>query len=224
MIHYGNRLVFKKLEEVSWLEHCFTTRRFQEESGLKLAGRLELSRRLKRDIFPAARALLWGEQVHGTGTAFVENTTAVFAEIVGVDALVCAVPGICIVAYSADCPIVYLVDLNNRAIGLVHSGRKGTEEKVVSVCLREMRDAVGTSSADCMALISPSIGPCCYPVDLWQGLERQLRACGVTAIFNPRMCTGCNEELFFSYRRERKRSGRMLAAMMLKTVSAPDNS
>jgi copper oxidase (laccase) domain-containing protein len=51
-----------------------------------------------------------------------------------------------------------------------------------------------------------------WMLDLWRANEDQLRAAGVGAahIDNPRWCTGCHPELFFSYRRERG-AGRLVA-------------
>ena len=52
-------------------------------------------------------------------------------------------------------------------------------------------------------------------VDLWAGLEGQLQAAGVTAIHNPRRCTACDLDRYFSYRAEKGRTGRMLALLAL---------
>ena len=66
-----------------------------------------------------------------------------------------------------------------------------------------------------MAFISPSIGPCHYEVDLWDGIERQLREMGVCEIHNPRVCTACHLDRYFSYRAEQGRTGRMFAVLAL---------
>ncbi len=209
-------LTFRIVEGIGWLEHHFTTRRFQEDSAQDGHERVEMSRRLHRSFFSSARALVWGEQPHGNGVTCVESTDAVYTEISGVDALLCDRAGVCLVAYSADCPIVYVVDRVRKAIGIIHSGRAGTEMNLVTSALREMRAVFGTSTADCIAIISPSIGPCCYPKDLWHSLEEELVGLGIGDLLNPRFCTACNPELFFSYKREKGRCGRMLAAMMIK--------
>jgi copper oxidase (laccase) domain-containing protein len=43
-----------------------------------------------------------------------------------------------------------------------------------------------------------------WRLDLWQANADQLAAAGVPAgaILNPRLCTACRNDLFFSYRRE----------------------
>jgi YfiH family protein len=52
-------------------------------------------------------------------------------------------------------------------------------------------------------------------LDLWAANAAQLRAAGVGgAIENPRLCTGCRRDLFFSYRREGL-AGRLVALAVL---------
>jgi copper oxidase (laccase) domain-containing protein len=52
-------------------------------------------------------------------------------------------------------------------------------------------------------------------LDLWRANRDQLIAAGVpdSSIHVAGLCTACHAEHFFSYRREGKRAGRMLAAI-----------
>ena len=174
-----------------------------------------MARALREALLPSARAFVWGEQIHGRGVAAVGYVGENFSEISGVDALICSTPGVCIAAFSADCPILYIADREKRVIALVHSGRRGTRDRVVTACMEEMRRSFGSSAVDCLAVVAPSIGPCCYPADLWRSLEEELTAIGVRGVCNPAICTSCHPEIFFSYRRDRGCCGRMLAAMMI---------
>ena len=58
-------------------------------------------------------------------------------------------------------------------------------------------------------------GPGKWRLDLWQANADQLTAAGVRSerIWNPRLCTGCRRDLFFSYRKEGSRGS--LAALAL---------
>jgi copper oxidase (laccase) domain-containing protein len=172
--------------------------------------------RLRDRFFPGVRGAVWGEQVHGKAVALADGRGASWGERPGVDAVAAGGEGVLLAAFGADCPIVFIADRRLRAIGLVHSGRRGTEQRVVSACLDGMAAAFGTSPADCVCAISPSIGPCCYPVDLWSLLEEELGGRGVAGVENPRICTSCTPGLFHSYRRERGRCGRMVGAMTVR--------
>ncbi len=132
-----------------------------------------------------------------------------------VDALATSVRNLPIVIRCADCAAVFLVDRRTPAIALVHSGKKGTAANIVGSTMVTMRQKFGTNPADCTALISPSIGPCHYETDIWSDLERQLRQAGVSDIHNPRVCTACHLDRYFSYRAEKGQTGRMFAVLAL---------
>jgi hypothetical protein len=57
-------------------------------------------------------------------------------------------------------------------------------------------------------------------MDIWSGIEHQLRHESVTDVHNPRICTACHLDRYFSYRAERGQTGRMLALLALKPEHA----
>lgn len=73
-------------------------------------------------------------------------------------------PGVVLLAYGADCPTVFLVDPANKAIGLCHSGWKGTVNRISAVTIAAMRNQFGTRPEDLIAVIGPSICKDCYEV------------------------------------------------------------
>ena len=210
MIIRSDHVLFEPLVE-SGVRHCFTTRSFFEEAGGH--DRSALAGRLAARFFPDASSVVWGEQVHGAEVAPYAAGGPALLEIPGADALVCTEPGVCLVCFAADCPIIYIVDGGKGALGLVHAGRRGVEAGIVRAAFRAMAELFGSSPSDCLAVVSPSIGPCCYPVDLWATIGREFERLGVGKAVNPRICTSCRGDLFFSYRREKGECGRMLAAL-----------
>jgi YfiH family protein len=52
--------------------------------------------------------------------------------------------------------------------------------------------------------------------DMWEGNRRQLAACGVAQIIQPKICTACHTDLFFSHRAENGRTGRFGVIVGLK--------
>ena len=81
-----------------------------------------------------------------------------------VDGLITDVPGLCLATFYADCVPLYFVDPVQKAIGLSHSGWRGTVSKMGQVTLERMREAYGTKPEDVIAAIGPSICQDCYEV------------------------------------------------------------
>ena len=172
---------------------------------------------------PAALALNY--QVHGTTV----NRAEAGSRGVHGDALWTDEPGIPIAALTADCLPVALV--NGDAVAVVHAGWRGLLAGV-------LENAVATLGGDVAAMIGPAIGPCCYEVgdevrepyrkrfgdevvagrnlDLWRSAELALAGCRVERLD---LCTSCNEELFFSHRRDAGRTGRQGVVAVKKGLS-----
>jgi copper oxidase (laccase) domain-containing protein len=123
--------------------------------------------------------------------------------------------GICLGIYVADCCAVYLVDPVRSAIGLVHSGKKGTEFGIVSKAVETMVTQFGSRTSDLVAQLSPCIRPPHYEIDFAAEIARQCREAGVGTIDDCGVCTACDLERYYSYRAEKGRTGRMLAFLAL---------
>lgn len=81
-----------------------------------------------------------------------------------VDGLITNIPGVCLVTMYADCVPLYFVDPVHRAIGLSHSGWRGTVNKMGVRTVRRMQECFGTRPEDIFAAIGPSICQDCYEV------------------------------------------------------------
>ncbi|MDR0923868.1 MAG: peptidoglycan editing factor PgeF [Hungatella sp.] len=81
-----------------------------------------------------------------------------------VDGLITNVPGITLVTFYADCVPLYFLDPIHRAVGLSHSGWRGTVKRMGEVTVKKMEEAFGTKAEDVIACIGPSICMECYEV------------------------------------------------------------
>ena len=81
-----------------------------------------------------------------------------------VDGLITNVPGLTLVTFYADCVPLYLLDPVKRAIGLSHSGWRGTVRRMGQVTVDAMKEAYGTRPGDLIACIGPSICQDCFEV------------------------------------------------------------
>lgn len=133
-------------------------------------------------------------------------------------------PDLPLLALSADCVPIALVRTNGdrAAAAVLHAGRIGLLAGIVAAGV----ESLGGRAA---AAIGPAIGPCCYEVgddvawpyrrrlghgvvrrgrlDIWEAADRLLREAGVRRVERFDVCTACNPERFFSYRRDGKPRG-----------------
>jgi YfiH family protein len=136
-------------------------------------------------------------------------------------------PGRAMLLLTADCMPIAIArsDGLRPAVEILHAGWRGLLAGIVAAGVR----AIGARKL--VAVIGPSIGPCCYEVgdevaapfrqafgddvvcegsklDLWTAAERALRAAGVEHVDRFDLCTACNGDRFFSHRRDHGRTGR----------------
>lgn len=173
------------------------------------------------------------QQVHGTRIEVVTKS-GMYPET---DALVTQVPGIVLVIQVADCVPLFFYDPLQRVVGLVHSGWKGSRDKLVLQVIRLFSKEFGSRPSNIVAWIGPSIGPCCYEVDqdvafffpgyvkdhkldLWTWNRDLLVQAGLSPhhIRMSRLCTVCHSEWFFSHRKSGGETGRMMALIGLKAL------
>lgn len=83
-----------------------------------------------------------------------------------IDGLVTNEPGIVLSTFYADCVPLFLVDPVKKAIGLSHSGWRGTVEKMGKVTIQKMTQEYGSDPKDIIAAIGPSICVDCYEVSM----------------------------------------------------------
>ena len=70
--------------------------------------------------------------------------------------------GILLTTVQADCTPVYILDPNKRAIGMIHSGWKGTVKQIAVKAVRLMCENYGTDPSDLIVAMGPAICKECY--------------------------------------------------------------
>lgn len=157
--------------------------------------------------------LITAEQVHGKRVALVTEET--LSPIPLVDGLLTKTRGLSLGIYVADCAPVWIVARDGSAGCLVHSGKKGTELGIVPEAIRQLLKVTNLFPSDFRLVIGPCIRPPCYEIDFAAQIRDQARSCGVLDIQDHEICTACHLERYYSYRREKGLTGRMLATLTL---------
>jgi purine-nucleoside/S-methyl-5'-thioadenosine phosphorylase / adenosine deaminase len=202
---------WRERDGVEWLE--------AELPGGKAAFSTRSAGSVKEDVAPLAAALgiaperiATARQVHGTELV-VHDGAGKPAGDVAADGHVLAAPRTAALVFTADCLPVALAGPGGVAI--LHCGWRGLAAGIV---------ARGAAAVDATrAAIGPGIGPCCYEVgdevleafaglgpdvasdrmlDLPEAARRLLREAGVEEVDSAGLCTRCDEQRFFSHRRD----------------------
>ena len=210
---------FPALQAITFCRHAFIERipgidvSHDKAEALK---RLDaVHREMRREIGMVEWPLLTAQQIHGDKIAVVDQPVVSDKEFAGCDGIVTNQKKIALGIHVADCCAIYIADPKTPAIGLVHSGKKGTELAIVSKAVQQMREHFGSDPAELVVQLSPCIRPPHYEIDFAAQIIEQCRAAGVTKIHDSGVCTACDVERFYSYRAEKGKTGRMLALLGL---------
>jgi len=197
------------------INHCFTTR------GV-----------LPNHIYSH---YIYPQQTHSDHVEIVDDRL----KYPNTDGLIINRKNIAIALRFADCTPLIFYDIKQKIGAISHAGWRGTAQKIGVKTIQKMSINFGTKPRDIIAIIGPAIGVCCYEVsdevqaklietvrdssglvqgknvDLKQINARQLEEYGVVKIDICPYCTSCNNDLFYSYRKEHGTSERHYAMLKL---------
>ena len=174
-------LHYPLLEQTGVVEHCFTTRLGGVSEGVCSSLNLSFSRgddpkavmenyrRVAECFGKTIDDFVCTDQTHTTNILRVgalERGYGVTREkpYADVDGLITNEPGVILSTFYADCVPLYFVDPIHKAIGLSHSGWRGTVGRMGKRTLEAMADEFGTNPEDVYAAIGPSICQACYEI------------------------------------------------------------
>ena len=163
--------------------HCFTTRNTGVSSGLykSLNLGLHVGDNLKNVIDNRHKTVavlnlslhqgIALKQIHGNHVVAVNESAlgrGMFSyddSYCEADGMVTSTAGILLTTYYADCVPIYIYNPKVKAIGLAHAGWKGSVLKIASKLVECLSENFNSKPSDCVVVIGPSIGPCCYEVE-----------------------------------------------------------
>lgn len=185
-------LKFPLLESTGIVGHCFTTRMGGVSEGIFSGFNLSYTRgddraavdenyrRLAGALGVEEDSFVFSDQTHTTNVMRVgmeQKGCGIRRERTyrDIDGLITNEPGIVLSTFYADCVPLYFVDVEHRAIGLSHSGWRGTVGRMGRVTLQRMAEEFGTRPEMVYAAIGPSICQSCYEVsrDVAERFERE---------------------------------------------------
>ncbi len=187
-----------------------------------------------------AQSLMTCAQVHGHETVVVDRDvlrSRAMGEVFYADSMITNEIGVTLGIRTADCVPVLLCDVEKRCVAAVHSGWRGTAERIVENVIQKMSDIVGSEAENIVAAIGPHIRSEHYVVnqdvveaigeefsrvsddgnlhmDLTGAVMAQLKGCGVRCVEDCGIDTYASD-VWPSYR-ETKTKERMLSYIAIK--------
>ena len=143
---------FSALANLTGVAHGFATRVpgidvTQDKADAR--ARLDHAHRELRAARGLGRApFVTSQQVHGNQIAIIDEPITADKCFAGCDGLITNQRSVCLGIYVADSGAIFLVDPKRQVIGLVLSGKKGTELGIVSNAIRALRHVFGSLSWD----------------------------------------------------------------------------
>lgn len=176
-----NGVKYFTFDKLNGVRHCFSTRVGGVSEGcyesLNLAFRedkmenvIQNYERICAAIDVDSHNTVWTRQVH-TDTILRVNENDRGKGLYmprreeGYDAAVTNCKDVVLTGFSADCVLIFYYDAVNKAIGIAHSGWRGTVLKIGASVVERMGIEFGTRSEELICCIAPAIGKCCFQVD-----------------------------------------------------------
>lgn len=189
---------------------------------------IENRKRICSDLKINPGQLVSLNQIHSDRIVKIGNKEN--GEIDEYDGMITNIPGKFLMIQIADCQAVMLWDEDQGIIANLHNGWKGSAANIAGKCIRKMKEDFGCNTDNIKVEISPSLGPCHAQfsdpynelpedlhkfiknnnhVDFWETTKQQCINQGISSsnIKNPKICTVCNNNEYFSYRSDTLNKG-----------------
>jgi len=227
-------LTFPPWEKDNLIVHGFTLR----SSSTSVSKNLRLNHLIQK-ITRIHRPVVSLRQVHQDDCVVITSKDKLRREYRG-DAVLTDRKDIFITIQVADCVPIFLLEEKRKVIGLIHAGWKGTLLGIAKRTIETAKERLGCEPEDFTVWFGPSIRSCCYRIsddvailfddecfqpsakqgatlDLIGINRKQLLDCGVKdkRMFTTNCCTCCDDKLFYSYRREKENTSRMVGFLGL---------
>lgn len=174
-------LTYPALEELSGFVHAFSTRLGGVSEGIYSSMNLSFTRgddensvmenyrRLAEAVGFSVENIVTSDQTHTANVRVITeadrgNGITKPRPYTDVDGMITNVPGLVLATFYADCVPLYFIDPVRKAIGLSHSGWRGTAAHIGAVTVRRMQEEYGSLPEDIYGAIGPSICQECYEV------------------------------------------------------------
>ena len=174
-------LTYPAFEKIPGIVHGFSTRLGGVSQGIYESMNLSFTRgdnedavrenyrRLSDAMGFSMGDIVTSDQTHTTNVHVVTETDRGNGitkprPYTDVDGMITNVPGLVLATFYADCVPLFFVDPVHKAVGLSHSGWRGTVGKIGKATVEKMAEEFQTDPSELYAAIGPSICQDCYEI------------------------------------------------------------
>lgn len=133
--------------------------------------------------------------------------------------------------FTADCLPILLYDRKEKVIGAIHAGWRGVENKILTETIKEMKKKFNSDPINIVCAVGPCINKCCFEVSkdvaekfnfiiekenaIYVDLLKEIYdECIRENILDKNIdisniCTVCEKDTLYSYRRDNGKTGRI---------------
>ena len=201
----------------------FTNQNFPHSST---SDRVEFAKALKLEH----RNIVVLEQIHSSNVSICTEAE----QLTDTDGIISNKKDLILSIQVADCIPIYLYDIQNQNIGLIHAGWRGVTSGIIENSITEL-NKLESNPINIKVLLGPSIRQCCFEVgpevaklfnNKYQKIGKNdrmqldLQSVVIDKLINMNIhyeniidiqeCTYCSDN-YHSYRRDGDKSGRMIA-------------
>ncbi len=197
------------------------------------------TRRQLQENLELPQSPAWLKQVHGIHAVNLDDS----APALQGDASYTQTPHVVCAILTADCLPIFLASQAGHKIAAIHAGWRGLLAGVIDATIQ----GLNVRGTDLLAWLGPAIGPDHFEVgsevreqfiardrayaagfhqtangswyaDLYHLATINLQHCQVDAVYGGGLCTYCDGERFYSYRREKDAAGRMASLIWMNNL------
>lgn len=202
------------------------------KTGDKLAFVHENRARFIRSLSINEDQIAYTDQVHSANVEIVTKA-GIYAET---DALITVRKNLFLVIQTADCFPLFVVDPGTNIIAAIHAGWRGALQGVIENTLKTMETKLNVNPDNLFVAVGPGLQQECFEIqsDVYDQIENKylkihsdetkrfldlknliidkLLQSGLNRkhIYDSGRCTKCEKESFYSFRRDKNKSGRMM--------------
>lgn len=189
------------------------------------------------------KSLVIPEQTHSSNIKIIKDN---IPQLQNTDGIIITTPGITGMLFFADCTPVILYSKRHKTYALIHAGWKGTAASISAKAVRIMKSELNINPSEIKAAIGACISKCCFEIneDIKEKLNNSLnKDCSQTIFYEKNKkifadlkainklqleeegikdidimeyCSVCQNDLFFSYRKENSTAKRHAILAQMK--------